>query len=394
MRLIVLVLIATTSLACNITVKENTSEAPVADTIPAEDTIKAPEIVIRPVHPYFNSVMNYISGRKASEITFAIDTAFFTSYSDELEKNITTIEENRLGKVRTWYSSVLKNNSRNDSLPVFYPFSGGDFIHLNTMYPNAKEYVMMAIEKVGYLPDLDSLSTSAKDSLLKDVNYNMRDVVNKSYFITHNMHTDLRSKKFITGMILPIFWGLGVTNHEIIDVQDAAFDSSGAVVLTPINEKVHNFENGVHIVFRKKGDTTEKTLTYFKVDISDNGFKSNAPLSKYLAAKTPYNSFLKAASYLPHYRNFEGIRRNILDKSQNHVQDDTGIPYKYFVPDTFTAKVFGNYTTPVEDFSPNLYQKDLAAAYRDSTIYGGRLNFSMGYHWGSSEQNIMVFMRK
>jgi hypothetical protein len=304
------------------------------------------------------------------------------------------IEQNRLFKVRDWYSGVLKANGRNDSLPVFYPFSGGDFLHMHYMYPNAKDYVMMAIEPVGYFPDMDSLSIDEKNTLLKDVNFNMRDIFNKSYFITRNMRADLRSRKLITGMILPIVWGIGVTGHEILDIQDATFDSAGAVILTPIAQRDHNFSKGVHIFFRKTGTNEEKTLTYFSVNISDEGFEADKPLVSYLESKPAYNSFLKAASYLPHYRTFTGIRNNILAKTVNHVQDDTGIPYKHWKPDTFTAKVFGKYTIPVADFNENLFQKDLAYAYKDTAIYGGRLDFSMGYHWASSEQNELVFMRK
>jgi len=383
-------------MACgnNASTDQADTNKPAADTLSNKDTVALSTPPPRPVHAYYNSIMNFISGRSGAAISFQIDTADFNSYSSELAANMAKIEENRLFKVRDWYANVLKSNSRNDSLPVFYPFSGGDFLHINYMYPNAKEYVMMAIEQVGYFPDMDSMGIEDKTRLLKDVNYNMRDIFNKSYFITKNMHSDLRSRKLITGMILPIVWGIGVTGHEILDIQDASLNDSGKVVLTPINERDHKFTKGVHITFRKKGELLEKTVTYFAVDISDEGFEKDQPLVKYLESKGPYNSFLKAASYLPHYRTFNGIRSNILTKTVNHVQDDTGIPYKYFEPSVFTAKVYGKYTKPVADFNPNLFQTDLARAYRDSVIYGGRLDFSMGYHWASDEQNELVFMRK
>ncbi|MEY3342814.1 MAG: hypothetical protein RL090_498 [Bacteroidota bacterium] len=379
--------------ACGSGTKDD-SNSNTKDTVIAKADTVVEAVTTRETHPYFNSIMNFISGRSGSDISFPIDTAYFNKYSSELAENMKKIEDNRLFKVRDWYSNVLKSNSRNDSLPVFYPFSGGDFLHIHYMYPNANEYVMMAIEPVGYFPDMDSMSVEDKTKLLGDVNYNMRDIFNKSYFITKNMHSDLRSRKLITGMILPIVWGIGVTGHEILDIQDASFDSAGKVMLKPITERDHNFTKGVQITFRKKGTSQEKTVTYFSVDISDKGFASETALVKYLDSKEPYNSFLKAASYLPHYRSFSGIRNNLLAKTVNHVQDDTGIPYKYFTPETFTAKVFGYYTKPVADFNENLFQKDLASAYRDSTIFGGRLDFSMGYHWASSEQNEMVFMRK
>ena len=49
---------------------------------------------------------------------------------------------------------------------------------------------------------------------------------------------------------------------------------------------------------------------------------------------------------------------------------------------------------PVSDFSTNLFQKDLNLAYSDSTIYAGKLGFSLGYHWGSGNQNQMFSFKK
>jgi hypothetical protein len=349
---------------------------------------------LRGVHLYFNSVMGFISGRTDQSFAFKMDSVFFNAYCKSLDSNMQRIEGNRLFKLRDWYAGVLKSKSRNDSLPVFYPFSGGDFLHVHYLYPNSREYVMMAREPVGYLPDMDSLNLEDKNTLLKDVNYNMRDIFHKSYFITKNMILDLRRRKLVTGMILPIFWGLGVTGHEILNVQDASFDDSGKIVLKDIEKRHHRFSKGVRITFREKGKSMEKTVTYFSVDISDKGFAADSQMVRYLDAKPPYNSFLKAASYLPHYTTFSGIRNNILSKTVNHVQDDTGIPYKSFEPGTFHARVFGKYTKPVKDFGDGLFQKNLARAYSDSAIFGGLLDFSMGYHWATSEQNEMVFMRK
>ena len=95
-----------------------------------------------------------------------------------------------------------------------------------------------------------------------------------------------------------------------------------------------------------------------------------------------------------HYISFSQIRNIVLEKSKYLIQDDTGIPIKYFKPDMFTIELFGIYEKPVKDFSESVFQQDLNIAYRDSTKYKGDLNFSLGYHWGSRKQNQMIAIKK
>ena len=101
------------------------------------------------------------------------------------------------------------------------------------------------------------------------------------------------------------------------------------------------------------------------------------------------NTFLKSASYLLHYGSFTTIRNLILDKSDYLVQDDTGIPFKYFNNADWKVSLFGIYEKPVKDFIDDLYQEDLDSAYK-STINLKKLDFSLGYHWSSKEQNQIV----
>ncbi|MFM9006370.1 MAG: hypothetical protein ACKOSR_12855, partial [Flavobacteriales bacterium] len=106
------------------------------------------------------------------------------------------------------------------------------------------------------------------------------------------------------------------------------------------------------------------------------------------------NSFVKSASYLMHYGSFTQIRDMVLDKSASLVEDDTGIPFKYFKQDIWNIQLFGDYEKPVSDFSENLFQAELNKAYQDSTFYKGPIDFSLGYHWGSGNQNQMFSFKK
>ena len=106
------------------------------------------------------------------------------------------------------------------------------------------------------------------------------------------------------------------------------------------------------------------------------------------------NSFVKSASYLLHYITFKQIRDLIKNKSQFLVQDDTGIPFSNLIQDKcWKIELFGKYEKPVKDFSENLFQSDLDSAFKNESYFKGNIDFSLGYHWGSQNQNQMVLRK-
>jgi hypothetical protein len=250
---------------------------------------------------------------------------------------------------------------------------------------------MVAREEVGSIPDLTKMNNAELLKYLQGIDVVLRDIYNKSYFITLNMITDIRNANLVNGMMPIIVWAAAKTNHEIVSMNYFDIDSTGATL-----PKTDFKSSGVRIMLKDKATKQVKSLTYLSADISDDGFKAQPGVLKYLNAHVPghSNSFVKSASYLLHYHTFTGIRNLILDKSASLVQDDTGIPFKYFDSKTWNVNLFGEYEKPVSDFSANLFQNDLNAAYSDSNYYKGKLNFSLGYHWGSGNQNQMFSYKK
>lgn len=312
-------------------------------------------------------------------------------FSKESSAKYLPMLNTRLVKINEWNKKNLKESGVSDTSFAFYPFSGGDFIHLNWLLPNAKEYLMVARENVGSIPNLMEMDNKALIKYLKGINIVLRDIYNKSYFITKNMITDINNANHVNGMLPVILWAAAKTNHEIKSVTFFDIDSTGNTI-TQTDQKC----DGVRIVLKDKLKKQIKTLTYLSVDISNSGFKTKPGVLTYLEKHVPpnANSFVKSASYLLHYTTFSDIRNIIIKKSNSLIQDDTGIPYKYFDNKVWNVKLFGEYEMPVSDFSTNLFQKDLNLAYSDSTIYAGKLGFSLGYHWGSGNQNQMFSFKK
>ncbi len=73
-------------------------------------------------------------------------------------------------------------------------------------------------------------------------------------------------------------------------------------------------------------------------------------------------TFIKAASYLMHLRYFSSIRQIILTKSASILQDDSGIPFRFYDSPEWTVTLYGTYTGPVRLFR-NYPDEDLKKAY-------------------------------
>jgi len=368
-----------------------------------QDNEKKPAIqkaAIKPIIEYkVDSFYNTYAQRVAALDTTPfndVDKASLVVYSNEQSKKINQVLENRLNLITKWNKDNMYRNKVSDSAFIFYPFSGGDFIHVYYLYPNASEYFMSAIENVGQVLDINKFNKNQFFDYLRDFDTVMRDIYMRSYFITKNMQEDFGRKAKINGILPILLWSAAKTNHDIIHVKYFIIDSSA-------NKKyiddIYKTNSKLSVEIKLFNKTTQKfqTLNYYSADLSNNGLRKNSKslnfLNKYVSNQS--NGFVKSASYLMHYDTLFGtIQKLVLEKNKFLVQDDTGVPFKKFEPSIWDIELFGKYEKPIKDFSQSLYQKELDYSYNNPKYYKGNLNFSLGYHWNSKNQNQMVFIKK
>ncbi len=87
------------------------------------------------------------------------------------------------------------------------------------------------------------------------------------------------------------------------------------------------------------------------------------------------------------------MRKMILQNSMCVIQDDTGLPYKFFEDSGWKMKLYGTYTRPVSDFPYLSMQKPLEEAFRKDSANVGKLPFHLGYHWGT-KKDVIIFASK
>jgi hypothetical protein len=313
---------------------------------------------------------------------------YWVEYQASMDANWKKMHNTRLSKMAAWEKETF-SRSIEDSLILFYPFSGPDFLHAFFLFPRAKEYIMAALEPVREVVPLDTISEKNRDRFLDSLGNSLRDIFNKSYFITNHMEKDLKQVK---GVLPPLYFFIERSGHELLTQKFFTLDEDGKE--KEVKGKQINWQKtpGVKLIFRDRTTQEIKTLYYFSISISNAGIKDRPNFVKFVEQRAPFNTFVKSASYLMHKESFNEIKKIILTNSNNVFQDDTGMPYSYFKNKLqWTGQFYGEYIKPVKDFSSELYQADLDSAFKA----GGKreLPFSLGYHWSTKKQNYMLFSK-
>jgi hypothetical protein len=297
------------------------------------------------------------------------------------------LETKQLAPARKWSATELKtaNALKTD---LFYPFSGPDFLYAYTFFPTAKQYIFVGLEPIGNLPTLpDSAQLSTQ---LQSIDRALYDVLQMSFFQTNAMRQDLQVKG-----VLPILYVfLARTNNIILDVQYVGLDKAGKLNgLFQLAKPESGLLPGVKISFVPKGETEPRTLYYFAVDLSDRALDKTPEFIKFIERYPAPITYLKAASYLLHREKveqqdtFTQMRSLILTRSSHLLQDDSGIPVRYFDPNKWDRKFYGNYIQPIDLFSVR-DQPDLRKIYQDRQNMES-LGFGIGYKY-DRDSNLML----
>ncbi len=292
------------------------------------------------------------------------------------------LETRQLSKIRAWSGEHIPQRQP----VVYYMFSGPDFLYADAFFPDASTYVLSGLEPVGQIPDVEGLARGALERDVDRLQNSLNSVLSYSFFITKKMKTQLHGGR-LSGTLPLLYVFLERSGKTIKDVSLVALDGDG--VIGPDGEAAKkSAAKGVKITFSGNGGK-EQTLYYFSTDLSNDGVKRSGFL-KFCDGLGRGDSLLKSASYLMHSDNFSTVRDFVLEHSDAIVEDDSGIPLRYFKDDEWKLYPFGNYLRPLGIF-PRAYQPKLSALYRKDRA--GPLNFGIGYRWRPQQSNLLLAVR-
>ncbi len=301
----------------------------------------------------------------------------WATHAAELDRAWNRLEQDQLSKIRTWSPQFL-GDSYADTAPVFYMFSGPDFLYPSALFPSAQTYILCGREPVGSVPNIDSLSSEALPKALANLRRSLGSVLSWSFFITKQMRADLSHKQLI-GTLPVLYVFLARTGATIESVSLLSLDSDGNIV---DNGKTH----GAKIVFANSSGR-QQTLYYFSTDLSDDGIKTAPGFMKFCENEAPGLTLLKAASYLMHRSRFPKVRDFLLTCSKVIVQDDSGIPRKFFDDNKWNIRYCGKYVGPIRSFK-KFWQPNLAKSYAATTP--DPLGFGFGYEWRPNRSSLII----
>jgi hypothetical protein len=206
------------------------------------------------------------------------------------------------------------------------------------------------------------------------------------------MEEDFATKE-LNGAVQLISIFMQRSGHSIQAIDEISLDTLGQIILID-HPSYASGSKGVHITCINNKSKKVKDVYYFSCDISDLGLSKNKRMKAFVKSLPMVNTYLKSASYLLHKPYFSLIRSAILDKSKYVLQDDSGIPVRFFDANLWNHQYYGTYDAPINLFR-NFLQKDLRMAY-DSTEKSmiKPLSFGIGYDYKLNESNLMLFSKK
>ncbi len=360
-----------------------------ASSIPVGSSIAATPVELIANDPIYQQTALFLAGIPQEDSCYFSNLEkhdWWQDHRQEMDALWQKAESLRLTQLKEWQQTELSLRIP-DTLPLFYPFSGPDFLHAWYFYPYAASYHMIAIEPVVLFPDWYTMSEQQLKQYMTQLRASLRDVIGKSYFITQHMMSDLKEEA--VGGVLPVYYVfLARTGHRILHTQSVRLDTAGELVQAATNYhglKLKITQDGFH----------SKEITYLDYNLADDYLNIHPEFMKWVESLGPKNAFVKAASYLMHYKGFGEARKAIQINTQSIFQDDTGLPLKYIDGQQWNIRLYGSYTRPIKNFTDQMMQYDLKALYDETPSSDkGTIPFPLGYHVvGDKIQNHQLLTR-
>jgi hypothetical protein len=320
-------------------------------------------------------------------------TSSWQAFAKSINEHWSAFEAAILDPMKKWAGEDLKAG-RLVTKTLFYPFGGPDFVAAFAFYPAAGKTVLMGLEPVGNLPDFGRETADWRDQFFKDFETILSDFLKRGYFVTEHMNKAF-GKARVDGALPVMTFFLKRTGNSIVAIRRLSANEKGEWVESPyaVQKKLPKRPYGIRVDYVGNGESVIRSVYYFSCDLGDAAFTKASPLYRLFNGLGDVTTFIKSGSYLLHYAEFSNIRNMILAKSLYVLEDDTGIPYRYFKRQGWEIQLYGAYAKPVEDFPALVEQKDLKAAYEDPAENVKKLPFHFGYRWVSKIDNLLLMKR-
>lgn len=339
-----------------------------------------------------NDVARFLAGlpgREGGPFREREETEDWKEHAAAFNAAWTRLVQERLPRMAAFYARELRGEPV-DGATVFYPFGGPDALAVLSLFPVHRNYVLVGLEPAGSMVNVDRILTHDLGNELAALRATLDSVMVRSFFITKQMDSSFRGQ--VTDGLLPALMVLlARMNHTITDVRWVMIEDDGTLRDRKPEERISG-RTGVEITFTTGADPAPRKLRYFSLNLADAKLGANQGFLAYARRIGKTMSYFKATSYMTHRPEFSLIRELTLEISSAVLQDDSGIPYRYFDPAAWTVQLYGDYTQPYGSFR-YLLQKDLRAAYAAPGA-AKPLDFKIGYGFSKAPSNLLFARKK
>lgn len=232
---------------------------------------------------------------------------------------------------------------------VVYPFGGGDLLAALLVFPDAREYTTLSLERAG---DVRALGAVPRHQL-GDALGAVREQVIHLFRVAHSKTDDMRhlARRRLPVELIDALVGLAVTGYEPVSLryfelqpdgtlaylERAAIESAGA-------EAGRRLAN-VEIEFQGTGGV-RKVFRHIAANLDDAHLEADPAVLRHLEARGRVAAMTKAASYLLWWRSFTRIREYLLGHMEWMVSDSTGVPLEEARAAGFEQVTYGRFVGP------------------------------------------------
>jgi hypothetical protein len=308
----------------------------------------------------------------------------YRAHVRELAKLTQHYDRNFFARMREWAAAELSTR-----LPgrqnVFYFFGGPDAVSALALFPDAPVYLLGGLEPVGTVASPGRLPPEELWAALANLRKSLEVILSYGHFITKDMKAELDRTAF-RGVLPLLYVFVCLTGGDVLAAEpmkvlaDGSVGPAGAPGGLP----------AVRVRFRSGPGNPEQVIFYVQANVADDALKSGNGVLAWAKTYGPGVVYLKAASYLLHEAYFSRVRAFLLGNAVAVVQDDSGIPFRFFLDGNWQIALFGTYSGTLEIFR-EYRQGDLQEAFGAGTARP--LPFGTGYKWRVGESNVLVAVR-
>ena len=311
--------------------------------------------------------------------------SFWLAHARAMDAAWQRTSEHRLA---TWRAFAAREIDALDAsrAPLFYPFSGPDFLYAHTLFPRAQRYLLVGLEPPGVAPRWGAMTASQAAASLAQLRQSTSTLLNLSFFRTESMRSDLNRGQ-LQG-VAPVLMAMAArSGFNVRAVDEVHLNDAGALCMGAATD---GGAGGVRLALAEPGAGALRELIYLRVDLGDRALAGTPQFERHVRSLGPGPVFLKAASYLMHKSNFSAVRAMVLERARLVVQDDSGIPYRAFQATQWNGRFYGAYAQPIPKFR-DWTQPALREAYARSAL---PLDTGIGYSHRRGASNLQLFEKR